>query len=101
MMASHVSSEVLGQTLSKFMAFGAGGTGGGMGAALCGAVLVDPDLSDKPGVKGEYAWGGAASTTFFVVPEFGLDAVLMTQLFPSGTLPLLDQLKAAVYKAVE
>jgi len=101
MMASHVSPEVLGQTLSKFMAFGAGGTGGGMGAALGGAVLVDPDLSDKPGVKGEYAWGGAASTTFFVVPELGLDAVLMTQLFPSGTLPLLDQLKAAVYKAVE
>ncbi len=101
MMTSHVSPDVLGQTLSKFMSFGAGGTGGGMGAALCGAVLVDPDLSDKPGVKGEYAWGGAASTTFFVVPELGLDAVLMTQLFPSGTLPLLDQLKAAVYKAME
>lgn len=101
MMSSHVSPEVLGDTLSRFMAFGAGGAGGGMGAALCGAVLVDPELSDKPGIKGEYTWGGAASTTFFVVPELGLDAVLMTQLFPSGTLPLLDQLKTAVYQAME
>lgn len=101
MMANHVSKDVLGQTLSKFMAFGAGGSGGGMGAALGGAVLLDPALSSKPGVKGEYTWGGAASTTFFVAPDLGLDAVLMTQLFPSGTLPLLDLLKTAVYQAVE
>ncbi|MEE2692588.1 MAG: serine hydrolase domain-containing protein [Pseudomonadota bacterium] len=100
MMSNHVSPDVLGQSLSRFMAFGAGGAGGGMGFGLCGAVLLDPELSDKPGVKGEYTWGGAASTTFFVVPDLGLDAVLMTQLFPSGTLPLLDMLKTAVYSAM-
>jgi CubicO group peptidase (beta-lactamase class C family) len=100
LMSNQVSAEVLGQSLSRFMSFGAGGSGGGMGFALCGAVLVEPELSDKPGVKGEYAWGGAASTTFFVVPELRLDAVLMTQLLPSGTLPLLDLLKVAVYQAM-
>jgi len=100
MLSSTVSTEILGESLARFMAFGAGGSGGGMGFGLCGAVLLDPALSDAPGTKGEYTWGGAASTTSFVAPQLGLDAVLMTQLFPSGTLPLLDLLKTAVYEAV-
>lgn len=101
MMSNHVDPKVLGQSLLRFMAFGAGGSGQGMGVALCGAVMLEPAKSQGAGHKGDYAWGGAASTTFFAAPELGLDAVLMTQLFPSGSLPLLDWLKTAVYNAMQ
>lgn len=100
MMSSQVSETVLGDTLEKFMSVGAGGDGRGMGAALGGAVLADPSKTTRRGIKGEYGWGGAASTTFIAIPEIGVDATLMTQLFPSGTLPLRDWLKEAVYAAV-
>lgn len=100
MMASHVPAEVLGGTLDQFMGFGGGGTGGGLGQALGGVVIVDAAQSKAGGVNGEYGWGGAASTTFFAAPLLGLSAVLMTQLTPSGLLPLRDRLKAAVYGAL-
>ena len=100
MVSQQVESHVLGQRFSQFMDFATGGSGRGMRMALGGAVLADPTVSDVPGLRGEYTWGGAASTTFFAVPEIGLEATLMTQLFPSGTIPLRDILKQAVYKAL-
>ena len=100
MTAPHVDPGVFGDTFQKFMGFASGGSGLGMEMALGGAVLTDPASAEKPGLKGEYTWGGAASTTFFAVPEVGLSATLMTQLFPSGTLPLRDMLKTAVYQAM-
>ncbi|PQA87128.1 serine hydrolase domain-containing protein [Hyphococcus luteus] len=100
MTAPHVGADVLGDTFQKFMGFASGGSGLGMEMALGGAVLTEPAAAEKPGLKGEYTWGGAASTTFFAVPEAGLSATLMTQLFPSGTLPLRDMLKTAVYQAM-
>jgi CubicO group peptidase (beta-lactamase class C family) len=100
MMSSHVSQDILGDTLDRFMAFGGGGTGGGLGQALGGVVITDAAASKSGGEVGEYGWGGAASTTFFSTPSLGLSAVLMTQLTPSGLLPLRDQLKAAVYGAL-
>lgn len=100
MMSPQVDRAVLGANFARFMNFATGGSGDGMGMALGGAVLVDVAGSDVPGIKGEYTWGGAASTTFIVVPEIGLEATLMTQLFPSGMLPLRDMMKKAVYRAI-
>ncbi|KDA01530.1 serine hydrolase domain-containing protein [Hyphomonas oceanitis] len=100
MMSPHVDEAVLGPVFGRFMGFATGGSGKGMGMALGGAVLTDPAASRVPGVRGEYTWGGAASTTFIAVPEIGLEATLMTQLFPSGTLPLRDLMKKAVYDAI-
>jgi CubicO group peptidase (beta-lactamase class C family) len=100
MTSSQVDADVLGTRFDRFMGFATGGSGKGMGMGLGGAVLVDPSASAIPGHLGEYTWGGAASTTFFAVPGTGIEATLMTQLFPSGTLPLRDMLKTSVYRAL-
>jgi CubicO group peptidase (beta-lactamase class C family) len=49
---------------------------------------------------GEFAWGGAASTFFFVDPAERLTAIFMTQLVPSSTYPLRSELRQLVYQAL-
>jgi CubicO group peptidase (beta-lactamase class C family) len=49
---------------------------------------------------GEYAWGGAASTAFWIDPSEDLSVLFMTQLLPSSTHPIRTQLKQLVYQAL-
>jgi CubicO group peptidase (beta-lactamase class C family) len=49
---------------------------------------------------GDYYWGGAASTIFWVDPIEDLSVVFMTQLMPSGTFNFRGQLKNLVYSAI-
>jgi CubicO group peptidase (beta-lactamase class C family) len=49
---------------------------------------------------GEYAWGGAASTAFFVSPAEEMTALFMTQLVPSSTHPIRSELRQLVYQAL-
>ncbi len=65
------------------------------------AVLVDLGRSELPGSVGEFNWAGAASTYFFIDPKEKLIAVLLTQYFPFTQYPLREDLKAAVYQAME
>lgn len=96
MTSPQVAAEVLGDALVRFAGAGSGAAGEGLGFGLGGSVVTDPHRTGAPGRKGDYSWGGAASTTFFASPELGVSAVLMVQLFPSGTYPLHDWLKTAV-----
>ena len=50
---------------------------------------------------GDYYWGGAASTIFWVDPKEDLSVVFMTQLMPSATFNFRGQLKSLVYSAIE
>lgn len=77
--------------------FGLGGTGAGLGFGLGGAVVVDPSRSVVPTVRGEYSWGGAASTTFWVDRHNQVSVVFMTQFLPPSAEMLWDRLHAAVY----
>lgn len=77
--------------------FGLGGTGAGLGFGLGGAVVVDPAKSAVPTVRGEYSWGGAASTTFWVDRQNQVSVVFMTQFLPPSSEMLWDRLHAAVY----
>jgi CubicO group peptidase (beta-lactamase class C family) len=77
--------------------FGLGGTGVGLGFGLGGAVMVDPAKSAVPTVRGEYSWGGAASTTFWVDRQNQVSVVFMTQFLPPSPEMLWDRLHAAVY----
>lgn len=86
--------------LSQAARFGLGGEVGGLGFGLGGSVMLDPGAAGGVGHRGEYAWGGAASTTFWVDPANGLAVVLMTQKLPSGIHPLRDQLRRIVYAAL-
>jgi len=49
---------------------------------------------------GDYYWGGAASTIFWVDPKEDLSVIFMTQLMPSGTFNFRGQLKSIVYSSI-
>jgi CubicO group peptidase (beta-lactamase class C family) len=49
---------------------------------------------------GEYAWGGAASTAFWVDPHEDLIVIFMTQLMPSSSYPLRRELRTLTYAAL-
>ncbi len=72
----------------------------GIGFGLGFAVLLDPTVAQVIGTSGEYYWGGAASTAFFISPEEDLALLFLTQLLPSGCYPFRRQLRAAVYGAI-
>ncbi len=72
----------------------------GIGFGLGGAVILDPVKAHVIASPGEYHWGGAASTFFWVDPTEDLYAVFFTQLIPSSTYPLRRELRTRVYQAV-
>ena len=63
--------------------------------------VLDPVATRTAGSAGEFAWGGAASTAFWVDPSEDLFVVFMTQLFPSVAYPFRAQLRALVYQAID
>jgi CubicO group peptidase (beta-lactamase class C family) len=71
-----------------------------MGFGLTVAVAKEPAATQVIGSAGEYMWGGAASTIFWVDPAEDLVVVFMTQLLPSGTFNFRGQLKTLVYPAI-
>ena len=74
---------------------------GGLGFGLGFAVVLDRAKTMTPGNVGEYFWGGAASTAFWIDPKDQIAAVLMTQLLPSSSYPIRQQLRTLVYSALE
>ncbi|GAB2576265.1 serine hydrolase domain-containing protein [Kribbella endophytica] len=72
----------------------------GQGFGLGFGVLLDPTVAQTVGTPGEYFWGGAASTAFFVSPADDLVVVFLTQLRPSASYPIRRELRAAVYAAL-
>jgi CubicO group peptidase (beta-lactamase class C family) len=72
----------------------------GIGFGLGFGVAIDPLAAKVLSTKGEYSWGGAASTAFFVDPAEEITAVFLTQLLPSSTHPLRSQLRQLVYQAI-
>jgi CubicO group peptidase (beta-lactamase class C family) len=72
----------------------------GIGFGLGFSVVMDPVWNHVPSSPGEFAWGGAASTAFWVDPLERITAVFMTQLLPSSTYPLRSQLRQLVMQAL-
>jgi CubicO group peptidase (beta-lactamase class C family) len=72
----------------------------GVGYGLGFAVMLDPVANKVLSSAGELAWGGAASTFFFIDPAEQLTAIFMTQLMPSSTYPLRSELRQLVYQAL-
>jgi CubicO group peptidase (beta-lactamase class C family) len=71
----------------------------GYGFGLGFSVLVDPVRAKSLGSHGEYGWGGAAGTEFWVDPTEELVAVFFTQLLPAIG-PLRQQLRQMIYQAL-
>jgi CubicO group peptidase (beta-lactamase class C family) len=72
----------------------------GVGFGLGFAVVLDPTVTHVLSTAGEFNWGGAASTAFWVDPLEEITAVFLTQLLPSSTYPIRSQLKQLVYSAL-
>jgi CubicO group peptidase (beta-lactamase class C family) len=72
----------------------------GVGFGLTMAVGLGQVETQTIGSAGEFYWGGAASTIFWVDPAEELVVIFMTQLMPSGTFNFRGQLKSIVYPAL-
>jgi CubicO group peptidase (beta-lactamase class C family) len=72
----------------------------GVGFGLGFSVQLDLAKGQIVGSPGEFAWGGAASTAFWVDPAEDLITIFMTQLMPSDTFNFRGQLKSIIYPAI-
>ncbi|RMJ05438.1 Esterase EstB [Marinobacter litoralis] len=72
----------------------------GSGFGLGFSVKTDVAASHTVGSEGEFGWGGLASTSFFIDPKEDLVVIFMTQLMPSSSYPIRQELRALVYGAM-
>jgi CubicO group peptidase (beta-lactamase class C family) len=73
---------------------------GGVGFGLGFSVMQSAARAQIPGTPGEYAWGGAASTAFWIDPVEDLIVIFMTQLMPSSSYPLRRELRVMTYASL-
>lgn len=72
----------------------------GIGFGLGFSVTIDPAAAQVVGSAGEFAWGGAASTMFWVDPAEELIGIMLTQLLPSGSWPIRREMRSLTYQAL-
>jgi CubicO group peptidase (beta-lactamase class C family) len=72
----------------------------GVGFGLGFAVVIDAAGGKAICSEGEYSWGGAASTTFWVDQAEELTVTFFTQLLPSSAYRIRPQLRQLVYQAL-
>jgi CubicO group peptidase (beta-lactamase class C family) len=72
----------------------------GVGFGLGFSVLKDVGLRGTPGSVGEYGWGGAYHSTYWVDPKEQLVVVYFTQLLPNAGLDDHAKLRALLYQAI-
>jgi len=72
----------------------------GVGFGLGFSVVDGPVAGRYPSSRGEFAWGGAASTAFWVDPAERMTVLFFTQLLPSSTYPIRSQLHQLVHQAL-
>jgi CubicO group peptidase (beta-lactamase class C family) len=72
----------------------------GIGFGLGFSITMDPAKTLIPGSPGEYAWGGAATTSFWIDPAEELAAIFMTQVLPSSAYPVRRELRTMIYAAI-
>jgi CubicO group peptidase (beta-lactamase class C family) len=74
---------------------------GGIGFSIGCGVMMDQSQSRLPGTVGEFFWGGAASTAFWIDPKEDLTVVFMTQVMGTDArLTLRRDLRTLVYSAL-
>ena len=72
----------------------------GIGFGLGFSVVIDPKLVGYACAAGEVAWGGLASTAFWIDPTNDLTVSFFTQLAPSDLYPIRWDLRNLVYQAL-
>ena len=74
--------------------------GDGAGFGLGFEVTDDVGARGRPGSVGEFNWGGAYHSTYWVDPKEDLVVVYFTQLIPAGAIDDHGKLRALVYQAI-
>jgi CubicO group peptidase (beta-lactamase class C family) len=72
----------------------------GRGFGLGFETVEDLGRSGRYGSEGEFSWGGAYFSRYWVDPNEELVAVFMTQLIPSGGSDLQEKLRVLVTQAI-
>ncbi len=72
----------------------------GVGFGLGFAVTTDVARTTIAGSSGEFWWGGAASTAFWIDPVEDISVVFLTQFMPSSLYPVRRELRTMVNAAV-
>lgn len=73
--------------------------GGGFGLGF--GTVSDPGLRGQLGSPGEFNWGGAYHTSYWVDPAEKLTVVYMTQILPASGLDDFGKVRALVYQAID
>ncbi len=73
----------------------------GAGFGLGFSVTLDVGQSGQPGSIGEFSWGGAYHTVYFVDPVEDLVFTYMTQVLPATGLDDARKLRALLYAALD
>ena len=99
MTANHLpgNSSIAAMSKSLFSEAAYDGVGFGLGFA----TTMQTSQTLMPGSDGDYFWGGAASTFFWIDPAEDLIGVFMTQLIPSSTYPVRREVRTMVYSALD
>ena len=96
MTVNHLPGDLVDMGRPRFAEMPFAGIGFGLGVS----VVLDPAKARILGSPGEYAWGGMASTAFWVDPAEDLIVLLLTQLMPSSTYPIRRELRVLTYQAL-
>ena len=72
----------------------------GVGFGLGFAMTTDVAKTGVAGSLGEYWWGGAASTAFWIDPVEDVSVVFLTQFMPSSLYPVRRELRTLVNAAI-
>ncbi len=99
MTANHLPGGVDLPALSRSLFSEAAYDGVGFGLGFATTTRASRTL--MPGSNGDYFWGGAASTFFWIDPEEDLIGIFMTQLIPSSTYPVRREVRTMVYSALD
>lgn len=96
MTANHLAGDMAAMGQPRFSESSYEGIGFGLGFS----VMLDPARAQVLGTPGEYAWGGAASTAFWINPVEEMAVILLTQLMPSSTYPIRRELRVLTYQSI-
>jgi len=72
----------------------------GLGFGLGFAMTTDVARTGIAGSVGEYFWGGAASTAFWIDPVEDVCVVFLTQFMPSSLYPIRRELRTMINAAI-
>ncbi len=96
MTANHLDGDLVQNALPGFSEMHYPGIGFGFGVG----VTLAPHKAKILGNPGEYGWGGAASTAFFIDPTENMIVLLLTQCLPSSLFSIRPELRVSLYQAL-